>query len=257
MDSEIIAEIKKKKDFHSLDDGFVREFLNPVLKTHKLTKKNRKLIVKEVRAKLREVYSVFRRASQQKILRFVQEIKSLDDLEMHKKILKLHQSTNERLERYQQLYTWIFKDKEINSLLDLGCGLNPLSYPFMNRKLKYMAVELTEADAELIRVYFKKCLIEGEAYAMDLTKDFKLPKVDMCFIFKLLDTLESVKRNITKQILDAVDARYIVVSFSTKSLGGGKYISKKRLVWFERLIKEYKYETFELPNEFFYLIQKH
>ena len=64
--------------------------------------------------------------------------------------------------------------------------------------------------------------------------------------------LEAVK-DITKEILNKINSKIIVVSFPTATLSGRK-INKKRLIWFERLIKDYS--IFEIKNEIFYIIDK-
>ncbi len=252
MDSELIGEIKKKKEFQSLSETFIEEFL----KKYKVTEKNKKEIVKQVRAKLREVYGAFWFASETKSTKILASLKSLDDIETHIKILKMHRSTRERIPHYAEMYAWIFKDKQVKTLLDLGCGLNPFSYPFLPQKPYYIAVELAQKDADFISMYFKKFSIPGESNVIDLARERTFPKADLCFMFKIFDTLETIKPNITKELLDALDVSWLVVSFSTKTLGGKRAISKKRLVWFEKLINAYPYETLELENEFFYMIKK-
>jgi hypothetical protein len=211
-----------------------------------------------VRKILREVYGAFKKKEFHKREIILDEIKSLNDIEKHIKILKLHRSTSERLPYYFEIYGNILENTDkIDSLLDLGAGLNPFSMPFMHFKVKkYYAIEITEEDVEFINRYFKRLNIDGHAFVKDLTKVDNLPKVDVCFMFKLVDTLESLKKDVTKELLSKIKCRWLIVSFATKSLGGKKTISKKRSVWFKRLIKDYNYKTFEVENEFFYIIKK-
>ncbi|RME55070.1 hypothetical protein D6777_01830 [Candidatus Woesearchaeota archaeon] len=266
----LIKIIKQKKELNSLSDEFVLGIIKIYLKNEmpKLLEnqewlnntKNKyfRTVVKNVRKNLREVHGAFKKKGYDKKYKLLDEIKSLNDFEGHAKILKLHTSTAERLKNYIEIYGKILeKVYKVESLLDLGAGLNPLSIPFMDFKVgTYYAVEVAEDDVEFINAYFKKFNIKGHAFVKDLTYVDNLPEVDVCFMFKLLDTLESLKKDVTKELISKVKAKWLVVSFATKSLGGRKVISKKRTSWFKKIIKAYEYDTFEVDNEYFFVVRK-
>ncbi|RLI99238.1 MAG: hypothetical protein DRP08_07380, partial [Candidatus Aenigmatarchaeota archaeon] len=181
----------------------------------------------------------------------------LNDLEHHDKILRLHKSTRERLREYEEVYRKIFDvTGKPKTILDLGCGLNPFSIPYMGIKPRYYAFDISDAEAKFIQEYFDKFGIKGRAVSVDLFEAEKFPKADVCFMFKLLDTLESQKRDVSKELIEKIDAEYLVVSFPTVSLGGRKKISTRRLVWFRRIIEKYPYITFSISNEIFFIIHK-
>ncbi len=266
----IVKDVKKKKELRQLDDSFVEEIVCERLKGlevkfYEFEKFKRtkiyKTLLKNIRKVLREIYGLFIEKNYEKRFVLLENLKSLSDIETHKKILLLHKSTKERLPFYDFLYSKIFsvtgKPKKI---LDLGCGLNPLSFPFMKlNKVKYLATELTEEDCKFINEYFKKFKIDGKAIVLNLLKTenlSKLPKVDVCFAFKLLDTLETLKKGISEDLLKKVKAKFIVVSFPTKTIGQKKKISTKRLVWFRKLIKKMKFVSFEIENEIFFIIKR-
>ncbi|MFH1455816.1 MAG: hypothetical protein ABIF40_02615 [archaeon] len=260
MITELVEEVKKKKELRSLDYEFVKSVVDSVVKTFDKDlskKKHQKEVVKESRRILREVYGAFKLHKFHKANDLVDEISSITDLETHDKVLSLHTSTKERLPFYSEIYLKIFSvTGNVNSVLDLGCGLNPISYPYMNkRNLKYYATELTEDDAKLLNKYFSKLKIKGEAFALDLTIIPMLPKADVCFMFKLLDTLETIKKNVSKELVHSLNVKWLVVSFPTRTLGGKNKISKNRLSWFKQIIKDYKYEEFEVFNEVFFIVK--
>ena len=87
---------------------------------------------------------------------------------------------------------------------------------------------------------------------MNLLVENRFPKADLCFMFKLLDSLETMRKNISKDLISSVDAKFIVVSFPTKTLSG-KPLSTKRLGWFRKLVGIYS--EFEVRNELFYIIK--
>ncbi len=259
---ELIALIKSKKEFKNLSSEFVEnilEFYTASKVIEELNKKEISEIVKNVRAKLREIYGAFITKKFLKRYKLINEIENLEDIDTHEEILKLHLSSRERLPYYNEVYEKIFEiTGKPNSILDLGCGLNPLSIPFMGlKKVKYYAVELVEKDTEFIQAYFDRLGIDGKAFSADLISiDEKLPKADVCLMFKLLDTLESLKWDVTESLLENLKVKWIVASFATKSLGGKKKIHKR--TWFEKMIKDRHYETFTVANEMFYVIkQKH
>ena len=118
---------------------------------------------------------------------------------------------------------------------------------------------MTEADCVVIRNFFKQNKIKGKVFAFNLLKDdySKLPKADICFLFKVLESLESIRKNISKEILKEINAKWIIVSFSKRSITG-KLIRKKGRSWLKRMLAElnYDYQTLDIGDEIFYVIRK-
>lgn len=263
---DIVQAVKRKKELSTLDDSFVREKVKRVLEKEKKIKKKLekapsfrefsrssefKELKRNVREELHTVYGVFQKAS-----------KGTSPAER----LASHQSSEERLAQYEEIYKRIFEiTGKPGSILDLGCGANPYSYSFLGCRPTYIVMDLPSDDLKEIVAYFKKEAIEGEAFGIDLVKEYeKLRKllgeypVDVTFLFKLLDSLESIKRHISGKLLDAINATWLVVSFPTVSIGGSKHIKKERRAWFEKLLarRGWYYERFSISNEVFYVVLK-
>jgi len=258
---DLVSEIKKKKEFKSLDDSFVNNALNKVVKENQLKlEKDSEEIIKKTRAFLREVYGAFVSKGFNKRDKLLSMIKSLDDIETHQKILKQHISTAERIPYYTQVYSSIFAiTGQPKSVLDIAAGLNPVSYPFLKCRPKYYAYELSETDAEFLQKYFDKMKIDGKALHGDITllsEMQKLPSADVCFLFKALDTLESVRWDVTKELFSNINCKWIVASFPMKSLGGRKIMPEKRLSWFLRIISQFEYTKITIGDELFFVIRK-
>ncbi|MDD4878535.1 MAG: hypothetical protein PHO02_05875 [Candidatus Nanoarchaeia archaeon] len=256
----LIDLIKQKKEFRDLDNSFVEKMLDARLKGKKvedLKPRDAEKMEKETRAYLREVYGAFLTPKFFQREKFLQKLKSLNDKEGHEKILGLHLSTRERLPYYEEIYQKIFEvTGEPSSILDLGCGLNPFSFPFMNLKdIRYYAVELVKTDAEFIQRYFDKFKINGKAINMDLTQAENLPSADVCFMFKVIDTFEAIQWDVTAELMAKIKAKWIIASFASKSLGGRKAINPEKRKWFEKLIAGRNYSVFEVENEVFYIIK--
>jgi hypothetical protein len=261
---DIIADIKKKKELASIDDSLIKKYLkNKNIPKNKRAKKYKE-IIKEVRAKLRRDYGMFvrgKKGKRQEILDQITKLPLNKTKELHKDILVLHTSTKERLPYYKDLYKELLNKPA--SILDLGAGLNPFSYPFMKtKKLQYTAVELTKEDADLLNQYFaylnkQNKEFAGKAIKKNLKETTTLPKTDVCFMFKLLDILETKGHKLAEHLLKIVKAKIIIVSFPTITIGN-KPMRNKRRIWFERLLQRlnYSHKTILIPNEIFYVVEK-
>ena len=245
--TDIIQEIKKKEELKNLEESFIKERINDYLKKHSINletlderSSSYKDLFKTVRKKCFDVYGLFKQKS--------------------KDTLQEHISSKERLEFYPKIYQDIFSiTGKPKTILDLGCGLNPLSYKHLECKPTYYASELSKEDCKVIEYFFKENKIKGECFAFDLlSEDYsKLPEADICFLFKVLESLESVKKNISKEILQKINAKWIIVSFSKKSITG-RPIKKKGRSWLMRMLKElgYEYQILDIGEEIFYVIKK-
>ena len=148
--------------------------------------------------------------------------------------------------RDDKVYDLIFeKTGKPKSVLDLGCGYSPLHFPF--KDIKYYCADIG-GD-----------YVKDKGFIFDLIhEDYdKLPKVDVVFLFRVLESLEFFKRNISKEVISKLKCKYIVVSFDKRSLSG-KGIKKKGRVWFRRILGELnlEYEVFDYGNEIFFVIKK-
>tara|TARA_Y100000310_G_scaffold323182_1_gene383206 strand:- start:328 stop:1257 length:930 start_codon:yes stop_codon:yes gene_type:complete len=268
--SQLIDDIKKKKELSDISDKFVREELRNYLKRNFKAKKflasefsprsaYYKKIIKDVRTQLRRSYGLFRRKG-----KVIKEFnKTANSKETITEILKSHSSTRERLEFYSEIYRKIFKiTKDPKMILDFGCGLNPFSYSYMRLPhLTYFAYDLATDEIKLINDYFKKSKIKGRAYALNVLQTNqikKLPQADIAFLFKMTDVLDKGKNHKnTEEVLKAIPARFVVVSFPTVTMSGRK-MNFPRRKWIELLCERLKYELnyFEVGNELFYVIGK-
>ncbi len=271
-----ISDIKRKRELSKVPDEMIRSEIDKILDRNKDVKKlfqergyqqlkrSREFeqTFKQIRANLRKAYGMFQRGliDREELLNNIKDIK---DIENHKKILETHQSTAERIDHYDEVYRNIFKITGYpEKILDLGCGLNPFSYPWMGYQPDYYASDISPEDCRFIEDYFEKMDINGEAIPANLNNIDKedvlavFPHVDVCFLFKVLDAVVT-KPEISEKLLSDIDADWIVVSFSTVTLSGKK-MDKKRRLWLEKVCEklDYPFQAFEIPNEIFYVIKK-
>lgn len=277
MEVDFVAHIKKKKELSALDDQYVKDVLNEVLKSNPLNlekyssfkqafrSKKVKDVITETRRRLRDVYGLFIRKPLDAF-----SVNKIDSYEANiiGSLLQAHQSTFERVSYYPSLYSLIFNRlfalglKKDFVLMDLACGNNPFAYKFLPVKPKeYIALDLSSKDMFFIEEFFLKTSINGQTVAGDLLSKKVLSwlssqKADVCFLFKALDPLESVERHSSKKLLRSMNVSFFVVSFSLVSVGGNAQISPKKRVWFERFCQKegWKFETLQVPNELFYIV---
>lgn len=242
-------------------NGKVVKALNAI-DSEKVLLKNRsfKALVKEARAYLRTIYGSFLSPDYKKMDALMEQYVQGPSDELLLRMLSTHRSTKERLPFYGEVYASIFEMTGTpESVLDLGCGLNPLSYGWLGCHPSYQAIDLSKKDMELLERFFSAHNIKGRAEAKDLSLLPELPEADVCFCFKLFDSLETIERNITEKLLVRIAARHAIASFPRMSLGGRKRIQDEKRAWFERILHKQglHYRTFTIPNEFFYVVTLH
>ncbi len=261
----LLFHIRKNKKYQSISEDIINQEIRRYFKTNpkhikfldKQKSKKFKKIVREIRAKLHLIYGSFQTKNKEKREVYLKN-KEFD------KILGTSISSKERLKDYKKLYSNIFKiTGKPNVILDLGCGLNPVSYKYMNLKsLKYYAYDIDKDDINFLNKYFSliKDKLDGKAYVKDLSSiDVikKLPKADICFMFKLLDPLEKGKgHKLSEEIITSLNCKYIVVSFSTKTVSG-KPMKHPYRGWIERMLNRInlKFKKISLENEIFYIVK--
>ena len=278
----LLIEIKAKSQISELEDNYILEKLNSYFLTNgdirkklekeyevkkdKISKsKNFKEIVKTIRKDIGIVYGSFLTSEFSKKEKLLENIKNKDEIF---ELLKLHKSTRERVNFYDEIYKQIFIWYTPKSgICDLACGLNPLSYFMFENKLpknfSFFVSDLNPKDMNYLNLFFKKFKINGVAISYDITnlkflEDKNFRSCDLVFLFKALDSFESAKKNISKEILEKIPQKHIVVSFPTKSLVSKEEFKKEKRNWLFNFLDKngWKYETFEVENELFILITK-
>ena len=249
----LAAEIKKKREISGLADELVINHVKDYLTKEKInldlmSAYDKKLIIKEIRSRLRLFNARFQ-ASKKNRGKMLEE----NDI---KRILESHSSTKERIPFYPELKKIIEKLK-VKSILDIGCGLNPLA--LSSPSVKYSACDINEMELSLINDFFKKENINGKSFYCDITRaDIKtLPSADLCLIFKVLDILESKGHRLAEKIVEEIRCKYLIVSFSTKKLSG-KAMNMPKREWFERILRKHSlnFKIIESNNEIFYIVTK-
>lgn len=227
--SELIQDLKKKKELKDLDNNFIFLRIKEYLKDKEIpeNKKSREYekIFKDLRRILRKSYGMFRNLNEKR------------DLEIYEKIFS------------------IAKPRKI---LDLGCGLDPLEYCKLTNAELYVS-DISQSIINKLNDYFKLNKINGKAFVFNLLDDDleKLPKADLCLMLKLLDSIELFKRNYTKELLTKIKSKYFLISFAKRTLSSKRIIKSSRN-WILRILRElnFSYELFDYDSEIYFLVKK-
>lgn len=174
-------------------------------------------------------------------------------------ILANHRSTKERLQYYADLYPALFDGKMPESILDLCCGINPVSYEYLGCSPVYHAIDVSPELMDFVQLFFEKKGILGSARAMDVTNISELPDADTVFLFKATDVLERLKYGFGDKLLDKLfeRPRRVIVSFATATIGGGREIKLTKRSWVERWAEKNgkKIRIHDIPGERFYILE--
>jgi hypothetical protein len=248
-------------------------------------------IVKEVRSRLRESYGVFimkefsgKKPSDPDEAILASHRSSFERLRDYQSLYKkIFQKLDDVHEVSNAVHAPGVKDvhkKAQLSIIDLGCGMNPTSYAVLKKvveeddkfdpkNIKYDAYDVSTADCTFLNDYFFAKKINGHASQIDLTKEEEFSKIHsnkkegttvVVFLFKLLDTLESVERHITKKLMMHLiknGADCLVITFPQKTIGGGKMIGENKRWWLEGFLqKEHvHFEKMIVGEEIVYIVK--
>lgn len=175
-------------------------------------------------------------------------------------ILNKHASTRERLplEAMDALYRRIFEvTGRPGHVLDLACGVNPIY--LAARGIPVTGVDISGEAVRLVNAFGQNYGLPADALCTDLLCPDALPMgpFDAALLFKALPLLERQAQGAALRVLSAIPARWIVVSFPTRTLGGRNVgMAAHYADWMAANMPPGRvvYERFETENELFYIL---
>lgn len=137
-------------------------------------------------------------------------------------LMRGHASTRERIEHLDGFYPAIWARTGVPAtLLDLGCGLNPLALPWMGiRGATYHASDVDERPLATVRGLLEIVGQPHEVRTLDLAAGVPEQQADVALLLKLVPTLDRQDAAAATRLLRGLRVRHAVVSFATRSLGG-------------------------------------
>ena len=179
-----------------------------------------------------------------------------------REIMRHHASTRERLPIVEAFYRELFAAlPPPRSVLDVACGLNPLARPWMPLPdgTAYYACDLYADMVAFLNGFFGLAGVPGQAAQCDLLAGAPRVSADVALALKVLPPLEQLGKDAGRDLLRALDAPRIVVSFPTHSLGGrGKGMAASYDARFRAMAaaEGWPIERFEFAGELVFIVAK-
>jgi len=274
--SEIINEIKNKKELKNISDKVVENILRrelmkkqylykklSLIKNIKQLKNDEEfyLLFKDVRRILHELYGLYTPKEDKEI----DKILFNNEMTLEQKIIELlmlTRSTAERINFYKEIYKNIFIEKPVE-ILDLASGLNPISIYFSDQKpKKYYYVDISEKILDINYQILKELNIENEGWLIDLLDpdDRIFKHFQYIFFWKIFPILEKYNFYAPRNLLSKLDFDYLIISFPQKSIGKKRNLGLawrykiKRFITYKLKYKVIK--EFDIPYEYFIIVEK-
>lgn len=178
------------------------------------------------------------------------------------RMLSRHASTRERLplSDTDDMYLRIFAvTGRPRSVLDLACGINPLYLGA--RGIEAVGVDISGTAVYAVNRFHESYRMPVSARCADLLCPGAIPgeRFDVALLFKLLPLLERQEKGGAARVMHAVNARHMVVSFPTRTLGGRSVgMAENYARWMDAHIPcgMAVLDRFETQSELFYIIAK-
>ena len=175
--------------------------------------------------------------------------------------LTRHASTRERLPlaRMDGMYERIFEVTGAPaSVLDLACGLNPLYLGA--RGISCVGVDVSGEAVVSINACATNYGLPVRAVCADLLCESAVPKerYDLALLLKILPLLERQRRGAALDVMHAANAKYLAVSFPTRTLSGRNVgMEGNYAAWMEGHLPENRRITarFTEENELFFILE--
>ena len=189
---------------------------------------------------------------------------TLDSMEVREFCLEKmqgHASTNERLPFIKEFYQNCLKSiAPIHSLLDLGCGINPLALPWMPLAddPMYLGIDIFKDMTDFDQRFLQHVHLRGRVICKDFLERLPRQQYQLALGLKIIPLIDQIGKAITRPWLESIPAENILLSFPKYSLGGkGKGMRDNYNERFNQLTSgsSWKIETFEFPTELAFLLQ--
>jgi len=258
---EIINSVLNSKNYRSISPVMVRRLAEIEIKKNK----DSKSVIKAVKNKLHQIYGAYEnKIDFDKLYRRLKEAYCGNEniRQIYEDILKIHSSTKERLPILENFYQQIFQiTGQPSSILDLACGLNPLTVSWMalGGNVRYFAYDIDEKEIEFLNKFFQLIRFSGQAKWQDIISEPPKEQADLAFLFKSIPCLEQQRKGTSLKLLEDLKVNYIVVSFPIFSLSGrGKGMIDNYEKTFLNLIKgkKWKIDKILFKTELVFIVEK-
>ncbi len=220
----IVSIIARSKKYHAICEDTIRRLAERELARHG----NLRLATKATKRRLHQVYGAFEHDFDDDVLyrRLESAYKTGSEAEIKaacRYALGLHSSTRERLPILDRFFSATFEvTGQPSSMLDVGCGLNPLALPWMGliAGARYVALDIDANRVRFLNRYLCLAGFEPLARCQDVLSHPPHDQADVALLLKMGPTLERQEQGATLRLVEQLQTRFVVVSFAVQSLGG-------------------------------------
>jgi 16S rRNA (guanine(1405)-N(7))-methyltransferase len=261
---ELIALVRAGVDYHTISIDLIRQ-----VGRQELTKRRTlKEAVKHTRSRIHQVAGAYMgaRIDYAQWSAQLEEVPqtpgepALGDFCLH--LMEQHASTRERLPIIERFFTGTLQSiSPIGSILDVGCGLNPLTIPWMPLagNFVYWGLDIYEDMVAFLNRFLAHYGAAGDVRVHDLSQGIPkdLQKVQLALMLKIFPCLEQLDKNLPMRLLKEIRAENVLISFPIYSLGGR---SKGMLSYYEQHFMEgvegkgWRITRFEFASELAFLL---
>lgn len=207
--NDVVTEILKSKKYSSLDPKFVETIC--ISLSHRFSGKQ---LLETTKSKLHQIWGSYytTRPDFTKLLKKYQENEVILS-----ELLRIHQSTKERLGEYDEIINFVFENTEHKSILDIGCGFNPIYLSQIKDFDKYIGVDIDIQQQE----FLKEVLSGDRSMEIRVGSSFdNFEHVDLVFALKILPVLDQIEEGNSQKFLLNLKTKFLVVSFPSRSISG-------------------------------------
>lgn len=176
-------------------------------------------------------------------------------------VMEAHSSTRERIPILGEFYRTIFEVTGTpRSILDLACGLNPFSLPWMRLDLEteYYAFDLHQPRIRLIDAFLQHIGYNGAGIHSDILVQTLEQKADIAFFFKEAHRFEQRQHGVNRAFFRSIPARFLLVSLPTANLTGRRSMLEQDRYLIDQAVSglDWKVQEILFENEIVFCIEK-
>lgn len=262
--SELVKAVRAKSDYRQISEDLIRWIGEGELQK----RRNLKEAIKHTRSRLHQVGGAYQ-GGDLDYSRWLEALEALpSDLdgsalqEYCRLAMALHASTRERLSILDEFFSLTLQAAApVKSVLDIGCGLNPLALPWMPLKegARYIGLDIYTDMAAFLNRFLSHLHVPGEVWVYNLVNGLPpdLPHVQVAMMLKTIPCLEQLDKNVTERLLNSLRADFLLISYPLHSLGGR---AKGMLMTYENHFRglaegrSWQAERFQFKTELAFLV---
>lgn len=258
----LIAAVGKKPKYRTVCLDFIRHIGGQEIAKRTSLKE----AIKSTCSKLHQVSGAFLE-NRPDFLQWLTELHALPE-DIYSEIIKQycqekmrsHSSTNERLPILNEFFHKCLKSlAPIHSLLDLGCGLNPLALAWMPlaKDPMYLGIDVLADMTGFDQQFLQHTRIRGRVICKDFLGVLPKQHFQVALVLKIIPLIDQIEKENTRQWLENIPADHLLVSYPVYSLSRkGKGMLENYTMRFMKMIEggNWKMERFEFSTELAFLL---